>query len=126
MLTNRPIVTVLPVTNLDRAKRFYEDSLGLRAAKEKAPPDAILFEGAQGSRLELLKRDRKVQSEHTALSFEVEDVEREVSDLERRGVRFEDYDMPGLKTERHIAKMNGGKAAWFKDPDGNVLCIHQR
>jgi hypothetical protein len=49
-----------------------------------------------------------------------------VKDLEARGVQFEDYNMPGLKTERHIASVNGDRAAWFKDTEGNILCIHQR
>lgn len=126
MLTNRPVTTILPVTNLERAKKFYTDNLGLRPSNEKPPEKAILFEAGGGAKLELLERDKPARSEHTALSFEVDDVEREVTDLERRGVRFEDYDMPGLKTERHIARMDGEKAAWFKDPDGNILCIHQR
>lgn len=126
MLTNRPVTTILPVTNLDRAKKFYTENLGLQPSEEKPPEDAILVEAGGGARLELLKRDHAARSDYTAVSFEVDDVEREVTDLERRGVRFEDYDLPGLKTERHIATMDGERAAWFKDPDGNILCIHQR
>ena len=125
MLTNRPVTTILPVTNLERAKTFYAQNLGLRPANEAPLPDALVFEAGAGAKLELQKRDRPTTAEHTVASFEVEDIEREVSDLERHGVRFEDYDMPGLKTERHIARMNEHRAAWFKDPDGNILCIHQ-
>lgn len=78
-----------------------------------------------GAKLELLKRDQPTKAEHT-LTFEVDDIDREVAELESRGVRFEDYDMPGLKTERHIARMDGERAAWFEDTEGNILCIHQR
>ena len=59
------------------------------------------------------------------LSWEVASVEKEIAELEGHGVKFEDYDMPGLKTVNHIAEMDGEKAAWFLDPDGNVLCLHQ-
>jgi catechol 2,3-dioxygenase-like lactoylglutathione lyase family enzyme len=126
MLTTRPITPILPVTNLERARKFYEERLGLHTAKEAPPPDAILFEAGRGTKLELLKRDQPTKAEHTALTFEVDDIEREVKDLESRGVRFEDYDMPGLKTEKHVARVNGERAAWFKDTEGNILCIHQR
>lgn len=59
------------------------------------------------------------------MSFEVADVEGELKALEDHGVTFEDYDVPGLTTVDHIAVMGSDKAAWFKDPDGNVLCLHQ-
>jgi predicted enzyme related to lactoylglutathione lyase len=127
MLTNRPSIAILPVTNLERARRFYAVNLGLRESQTvKSPPDAIVFETGGGAKIELLKREQPTKAEHTALSFEVDDIEREVKELEHRGVRFEDYDMPGLVTERHIAQTNGDRAAWFKDPEGNILCIHER
>jgi predicted enzyme related to lactoylglutathione lyase len=126
MLTSRPIIPILPVTDLERAKQFYSQKLGLRPSRESGPPGSAVFEGGGGARLELQKRDRPTKAEHTAISFEVEDIEREVKDLESHGVRFEDYELPGLRTERHIARMDGSKAAWFKDPEGNILCIHQR
>jgi catechol 2,3-dioxygenase-like lactoylglutathione lyase family enzyme len=126
MLTSRPIMPVLPVMDLERARRFYAERLGLRPSAERSPHDAIVFEAGHGTKLELLKRDQPTKAEHTALTFEVDDIDREVVELEGRGVRFEDYDLPGLKTERHIARMDGERAAWFKDTEGNMLCIHQR
>jgi hypothetical protein len=60
------------------------------------------------------------------MSFEVDDVTAEIRDLEGRGVVFEDYDLPDLKTVDHVAEMGSERAAWFKDPDGNVLCLHQQ
>jgi catechol 2,3-dioxygenase-like lactoylglutathione lyase family enzyme len=126
MLTSRPIMPVLPVTDLERARRFYSERLGLRPSGERSAHDAVVLEAGHGTKLELLKRDRPTKAEHTALTFEVDDIDHEVAELEGRGVRFEDYDLPGLKTERHIAKMDGERAAWFKDTEGNILCIHQR
>lgn len=126
MLTSRPITPILPVTNLERARKFYSERLGLQPIDGANPPEKIIFEAGRGTKLELLRRDQPTKAEHTALSFEVEDIEREVKELEARGVRFEDYDMPGLKTEKHVARVNGERAAWFKDSEGNILCIHQR
>ena len=125
MLTHQPIMPILPVLDLERASSFYRDKLGLRPAREKPPPESAIFDTA-GAKLELQKRDRPTKAEHTALTFEVADIEREVKELEGRGVRFEDYDMPDLKTEGHIARVAGLACAWFKDPEGNILCIHQR
>lgn len=127
MLTNRPSIPILPVVNLERARRFYAVNLGLRESRSTpGSDDAVVFETGGGAKLELLRRDVPTKAEHTAVSFEVDDVEREVRELEHRGVRFEDYDLPGLKTEGHIARTNGDRAAWFKDPEGNILCIHER
>ena len=85
-----------------------------------------MLEAGQGTKLELLKRDQPTKAEHTALTFEVDDIDREVTELEGRGVQFEDYNTPGLKTERHIAKMDGERAAWFKDTEGNILCVNNQ
>lgn len=125
MLTSRPIIPILPVTDMNRAKKFYTERLGLRPSQEAGVPNAAVFDAGNGTKLELVERDQPTKAEHTALSFEVDDVGREVKELEGRGVRFEDYDMPGLKTENHVARMNGHLAAWFKDTEGNILCIHQ-
>ena len=75
--------------------------------------------------LVLLPRPDSTPSESTAMSFEVDDVSGEVRALEQRGIEFEEYDMPDLTTVDHMATMGNDKAAWFKDPDGNVLCVHQ-
>jgi catechol 2,3-dioxygenase-like lactoylglutathione lyase family enzyme len=120
MLTHRPVTTILPVSDLGRGRAFYGETLGL--APSGNLPAALLFEDGK---IELEQREQPRPAEHTALSFEVEDVVNEVQQLERRGVVFEDYDMPGLRTEQHIAELDGSRAAWFRDPDGNILCIHQ-
>jgi catechol 2,3-dioxygenase-like lactoylglutathione lyase family enzyme len=126
MLTNKPLMPILPVVDLERARAFYEVKLGLVPATDSFSDAGIIYEAGGGTKLEIDKRDRPTKAEHTVVTFEVEDIEREVGELERRGVRFEDYDLPGLETAHHIARMDGVMAAWFKDPDGNILCLHQR
>jgi catechol 2,3-dioxygenase-like lactoylglutathione lyase family enzyme len=126
MLNRSPATTILPTHDLDSARRFYGETLGLKEVGEDPIENGVIFEAGGGSRLEVQQRDAFEPAAHTTLTFEVEDLESEVDDLESRGVHFEDYDGEDLKTDaHHIAHMNGAKAAWFKDPDGNVLCVHQ-
>jgi hypothetical protein len=89
------------------------------------PDGQFLFETGSGSALALFPKPDATPSESTTLSFEVDDIVDAVGDLESRGVRLEDYDMPGLKTVGHIFEMESEKCAWFKDTEGNILCIHQ-
>jgi catechol 2,3-dioxygenase-like lactoylglutathione lyase family enzyme len=123
MLAGSHLTTILPVVDVGRARRFYEEKLGLRGAQEGVAGE-VVFESA-GGRIALSPRDQPTKAEHTALSFEVEDIAAEVQDLQRRGVRFEDYDLPGLKTVGHICDLGAERAAWFKDTEGNILCIHE-
>lgn len=123
-LTTSTIATMLPVTDSDRAKEFYADRLGLHFEGANSMGE-LRFSLAHGDTLVLLPREPGSQSKSTALSLEVGDVEKEVAELEARGVTFQDYDLPDLRTVEHIAEVDGDKAAWFLDPDGNVLCLHQ-
>ena len=123
-LTTSPIATMLPVTDTARAKEFYADRLGLPFQGENSAGE-LRFGLAHGDELVLLPREAGTQSQSTAMSWEVADVEKELAELESHGIAFEDYDLPGLKTVNHIAEMDGERAAWFLDPDGNVLCLHQ-
>ncbi len=126
MLENATVKTTIAVTNLDRAKKFYGTTLGL---KETASPmggdDDAQFETNTGSQIYLYKRPEPSGSTATACSFEVTDVRAAVDALQENGVTFEEYDMPemGIKTENGVAKMGDLEAAWFKDPDGNILAV---
>ena len=122
-LATSSVTTALPVTDTGRAKEFYSDRLGL-AFRETNAEGSLLYDLGGGASLMLLPREAGTQNPSTALTWEVDDVVAEVVDLESRGVRFEDYDQPGLTTVDHVAEMEGERAAWFLDPDGNVLCIH--
>jgi catechol 2,3-dioxygenase-like lactoylglutathione lyase family enzyme len=123
-LAKSTVAMMLPVTDPDRAKTFYSDKLGLdyTGTNEEGAPTYALGGGAT---LVLLPRPDSKPSESTAMSFEVDDVAGEVRDLEQRGIGFEDYDLPDLKTVDHVCVLGSEKAAWFKDPDGNVLCLHE-
>ena len=124
-LAKRTVAMMLPVTDVDRARTFYTDSLGLDFTGTNDEGSAMYaLEG--GATLMLLPRPGSTPSESTAMSFEVDDVAAEITELESHGVVFEDYDLPELTTVDHIAVMGSEKAAWFKDPDGHVLCLHEQ
>lgn len=124
MLANAPMTTILPVVDLPRAREFYEHKLGLVAAGER-PDGKFVFACGGGATLALFPRESPSKADHTAVSFQVDDIGAAIRDLEERGVVFEDYDLPGLKTVNHVCVLGAEKAAWFRDPDGNYLCIHE-
>ena len=126
MLANSPISPTIPVVDLDRAKRFYETTLGLKTvpANNDNTSGIAIFECGDGTRVELYQRGPS-KADHTIATFEVSDIEEEVNMLKGKGVNFEEYDMPEIKTQNGIATQGSVKAAWFKDSEGNILCIHQ-
>jgi predicted enzyme related to lactoylglutathione lyase len=123
MIAGAQVTTILPVTDVKRARRFYEEKLGLPPGRE-GPLGEVTYDSA-GGHFALSPRETPTRAEHTVMSFEVNDIATEVKDLERRGVRFEDYDLPDLKTVGHICDLGAERAAWFKDTEGNILCIHE-
>jgi catechol 2,3-dioxygenase-like lactoylglutathione lyase family enzyme len=124
MLAQCPITTILPVVDLERARRFYAEVLGL-AESGRTGEGQILFRGAGGGQLALFQRPEPTRAVHTAVSFEVPDAPAAVRELRARGVRFEEYDLPGLKTTDSICVLGSERAAWFKDSEGNLLCVHE-
>jgi predicted enzyme related to lactoylglutathione lyase len=126
MLANSPVMPTIPVVDLNRAKRFYEIALGLKSAPTNNDniPDTATFECGNGTHIELYQRAPS-KADHTVATFEVSDTEEEVNALRGKGVIFEEYDMPEIKTQNGIATHGPHKAAWFKDSEGNILCIHQ-
>jgi catechol 2,3-dioxygenase-like lactoylglutathione lyase family enzyme len=125
MLTRAPVTTILPVIDMDRARDFYERKLGL-SPRGFAADGNFVFQCAGDATIALIPKPHGTKAEHTALSFEVFDVVTEIDEMEKRGVVFEDYDLPGLKTVSHVCVMGSDRTAWFKDTEGNILCIHQR
>src|SRR5690349_17591165 len=122
MLTKAITTTMLPVADVERANRFYADVLGLNL-RMTAGDGTPIFDAGNGDAIGLLKSEPGTQSARTVLSFEVADITAEIRDLEGRGVTFEDYDLPDFKTVNHIAEMGSERAAWFKDTEGNILCL---
>lgn len=123
-LADLPITTILPVTDPGKARSFYEDQLGLRYLGDDGEGKP-LFGLAGGATLALIEKPPGAQGEHTALSFEVTEIEAVIAELSGAGVTFADYDLPGLVTVDHVCVLGSEKAAWFMDPDGNILCLHE-
>lgn len=123
MLTGAKATSMLPAVDVSRARRFYEESLGLRPGAVQ-PSGAVQYE-AGGARFALYPRASPTRADHTALSFEVQDLAGEMRSLRARGIRFEEYDLPGLKTVEGVCVLGAERAAWFRDSEGNILCLHQ-
>lgn len=124
MLANAPVTTILPVRDMSRAREYYEETLGL-TPRGLGADGKFLFSCGGGGTLALFQRETATKADHTAISFEVGDIVAKIRELEGRGVVFNDYDLPGLRTVDHVCVLGSEKAAWFNDPDGNILCIHE-
>lgn len=119
------ITPTIPVTDINKSREFYENVLGLAQSAMEVPPDGMLYDAGDGTHLFIYQRGPS-KADHTLASFTVENIEEAVNELSQKGVAFEHYDMPNLKTdEKGIAAMGNAKSAWFKDPDGNILSIVQ-
>jgi catechol 2,3-dioxygenase-like lactoylglutathione lyase family enzyme len=123
MLNRSKATAMLPAVDMKRARTFYEQTLGLPAAHVRPSGEARY--DAAGLSFALYPRATPTRADHTALSFEVDDLSDEMKTLRARGVLFEEYDLPGLKTKDGVCVLGAERAAWFKDPEGNILCIHQ-
>lgn len=124
MLRISPIVPYIPVADLARARKFYEEKVGLKPKEEYA--GGVIYECGFGSTVFMYPSQGAGTSKASTAFWAVDDVAAEVAELKARGVVFEDYDMPGLKTVNSIASGGGAKTAWFKDTEGNILAISQR
>jgi catechol 2,3-dioxygenase-like lactoylglutathione lyase family enzyme len=122
MLVNAPVAPTIPVVDLERASKFYQDKLGLKPSGETL--QGKFFEAGNGTQILLYQRE-PTKADHTVLGFNVQNIEQEVKDLREKGIVFEEYDLPNLKTTNGIAIMGKDKAAWFKDTEGNILALSQ-
>src|SRR5271165_832417 len=123
MLSGARYSAALPCSDLARAKSFYADKLGLVPAAEL--PDRAFYEGRSGTEFLLFASSGAASGSHDQMRFSVADIESEVRDLKRRGVRFEEFDFPGFDKATSIALVGDHSAAWFKDSEGNLLVIVQ-
>jgi catechol 2,3-dioxygenase-like lactoylglutathione lyase family enzyme len=123
LLADCEVTCMLPVKDLERARRFYEGQLELEVLG--ARPDGKFVYRGGGMLLALFPKPEGTKAEHTAISFRVESIGPAVAELKRRGVRFADYDLPGFKTVEHVCVLGSEKAAWFEDTEGNILCLHE-
>ncbi len=123
MLANKQLVPTLPAVDLQRARKFYEEKLGLGSPASSSEAD-VMYDLGQGSKLYLYQREQ-TKADHTALTFLVDNVEQEVKELKGKGIAFESFDFPGFEMVDNIATWEGGKAAWFKDSEGNIIALTQ-
>jgi len=123
MLKNAPIVPYIPATDVARARKFYEEKVGLVPRAEAA--GGVVYDCGHGSWVFLYPSGGAGTSSASQAFWQVDDVAAEVAELRARGVVFEEYDMPGMKTIDGIATAGGAKAAWFKDTEGNIMAVIQ-
>jgi catechol 2,3-dioxygenase-like lactoylglutathione lyase family enzyme len=124
MLSDHPVYATIAAADIARARAFYEGTLGFSVETEDAVGGVYYRSGT--TRFYLYPSQFAGHAQHTLASWEVDDIGAVVAELASRGVVFEQYDLPGLKTdERGIADLGSIKAAWFKDPDGNILNVGQ-
>jgi catechol 2,3-dioxygenase-like lactoylglutathione lyase family enzyme len=130
-LRDSKVATRLPAQDLDRARAFYAERLGLEPVDER--PGGLLYR-VGGGEFALFLSAGRASGDHTQMGFEVVDLEATVAELSARGVVFEEYDAPGLRTRDGIADIEGNypsknargeRAVWFRDSEGNLLGIGQ-
>jgi catechol 2,3-dioxygenase-like lactoylglutathione lyase family enzyme len=125
MLEDAPVIAMIPTKDLAKARKFYEQTLGLTQAEEM--PRGVSFRCGDGSRIAVYETYVSNLGEQTVAAWEVKDIKSQVAELKSRGVEFLEYDLPQLKTVDSIVAEEGfGSAAWFKDADGNILSLVQR
>ena len=123
MLQKSPMYAYIPVKDVARARQFYEQKVGLKPKEEVA--GGIVYGFAGHTACFMYPTSNAGTSRASQAFWRVDDVEREVAELRKRGVTFEEYDMPEMKTHDGIAEAGGAKSAWFKDPDGNIMALIQ-
>ena len=123
MLQRFPIYAYIPAKDVVRARRFYEDKLGFRPKEEVA--GGVAYEFGKGTACFLYPTTNAGTSKASQAFWQVDDIEREVAELQSRGIEFEDYDMPGERSPSGVITAGGAKAAWFKDTEGNILAVIQ-
>lgn len=121
MITEHPAYATIPASDMDRAKAWYRDKLGLVPYMEDEA--GCMYKVGNGSNFLLYPTPNAGKAPNTLLSFSTDDLEADMEDMRSHGIRFEEYDMPGLKTVNGIATLGRHHAAWFKDSEGNILAV---
>ncbi len=123
MLDQFDIAATLPASDIDRAKRWYQEKLGLTPEREE--PEGVEYR-CGSTKFSIYPSQFAGTAQNTAAAWEVDDIDKCVEALRANGVTLEEYDLPGLKTETGIAEMGGIRGAWFKDSEGNILAVAER
>ena len=120
MIGQSDATPMIAVKDLDRARRFYEDTLGLEQVDDFG--EGFMLRSGD-TKVTVYRSEFAGTNKATALTFDVDDIEGEVKDLRGKGISFEHYDLPGLQRQGDLYVAEGMKTAWFKDPDGNILSL---
>ena len=124
MLQSASVTANIPAADLARARSFYADTFGLQPVADFGDAGMLLYRTDAGTTFSLYQTEFAGQAGHTIAQFHVADVVAEARALQAKGVTLETYDMPGVQWDDGVAEMGGmGKAAWFKDSEGNILCV---
>lgn len=128
MLGRAEIAAIVPVSDVDKAMEFYGGTLGLelQVRRDDLPENREAEFRAGDGTLVVYESVAAGQSRGTVAGFRVDDLESVVAALRDRGVPFEEYDLPDLKTENGIASIGDLRASWARDPDGNIIAFEQR
>ena len=120
MIGKSDATPMIAVKDLDRARKFYEETLGLKEVDDFG--EGFMLKSGD-TKVTVYRSEFAGTNKATALTFDVEDLESEVDDLKGKGVSFEHYELPGLERQGDLYVAEGMKTAWFKDPDGNILSL---
>jgi catechol 2,3-dioxygenase-like lactoylglutathione lyase family enzyme len=124
MLTERPCAAMLPASDLERAKKWYAEKLGFQPVSEDE--GGVQYKAGGGTQFWVYPSQFAGTNQATAMGFVASDLSAQMDELRGRGVTFEEYDLPGLKTVDGIAEWEEGeRGAWFKDSEGNILALFE-
>ena len=124
MLGDKNVLTNIAVKDMGESKKFYGEVLGLKTVAE--PTMGIMYSsGPRDGRIFVYPAPTAGTGQATVCSWEVDDIKAVVDELEKHKVKFERYEFPGAKHEGHVHVMGGMKAAWFRDPSGNILGLSE-
>jgi len=121
VLTQCRVHSTIPAADIDRARRWYADRLGFEPGREL--PGGLMYDAADGTRFIIFPSPNAGKSPNTLMGFATPDLDAEVRELKQRGVVFEEYDYPTLKTVDSIATVGPTRSAWFRDSEGNIIGV---
>jgi catechol 2,3-dioxygenase-like lactoylglutathione lyase family enzyme len=124
MLSKSPVSATLPCRSLKAAQDFYGKKIGLKLVYGSLKHGFLEFGAGKGTTIQMFESD-STKSKDTAATFQVADLDAEMEALRKKGVKFEKYDLPGIKTVDGVATMGLHRMAWIKDPGGNIIALHE-
>jgi catechol 2,3-dioxygenase-like lactoylglutathione lyase family enzyme len=125
MLSSSLVVAVVAVRDMERAKEFYGGTLGLKPA-DAEEPGGVLYACGGNTQILVYESGYAGTNQATAASWQVDALDDEIAALKEKGVTFEQYDLPGVEREGDVHTFGSMRAAWFKDPEGNILNLVNR